>query len=122
MLSQDWTGPRDFRPSRAARPMRYSTTRQQADHPLRAVCALIYEALRLVSTLERLYSTTGRPSIPAEQLLGIPVPGPLQGPQRTAPGGGTGLRPAVSMVRRVEYGGPGQGPDDVGSLCVERSR
>ena len=41
-----------------------------ADHPLRAICALSDEALRSMSAqFERLYSTTGRPSIPPEQLL-----------------------------------------------------
>ena len=44
--------------------------RVPADHPLRAVRALTDEALRSMSPrLERLYSTTGRPSIPPEQLL-----------------------------------------------------
>ena len=44
--------------------------RVPADHPLRAVRALIDEALRLMSAqFERPYSTTGRPSIPPEQLL-----------------------------------------------------
>ena len=44
--------------------------RVPADHPLRAICALTDEALRSMSAqLARLYSTTGRPSIPPEQLL-----------------------------------------------------
>ena len=44
--------------------------RVSADHPLRAIRALTDEALRSMSAqLERLYSTTGRPSIPPEQLL-----------------------------------------------------
>ena len=44
--------------------------RVPADHPLRAIRALTDEALRSMSgQLERLYSTTGRPSIPPEQLL-----------------------------------------------------
>ena len=44
--------------------------RVPADHPLRAVRALTDEALRSMSAqFERLYSTTGRPSIPREQLL-----------------------------------------------------
>ena len=44
--------------------------RVPADHPLRAVRALTDEALRSMSEqFERLYSTTGRPSIPPEQLL-----------------------------------------------------
>ena len=70
MLSQDWVAPRDVGSSKAALPMRYSTTRQQTDQPLRAVRALTDEALRSMSTqLERLYSTMGRPSSPPEQLL-----------------------------------------------------
>ena len=44
--------------------------RVPADHPLRAVRALTDDALRSMSPqFERLYSTTGRPSIPPEQLL-----------------------------------------------------
>ena len=44
--------------------------RVPADHPLRAIRALTDEALRSMSRqLERLYSTTGRRSIPPEQLL-----------------------------------------------------
>ena len=45
------------------------TTGQQTDHPLRAIRVLADEALRSMSIqLERLYSTTGRLSIPPEQL------------------------------------------------------
>ena len=44
--------------------------RVPADHPLRAIRALTDDALRSMSAqFERLYSTTGRPSIPPEQLL-----------------------------------------------------
>ena len=44
--------------------------RVPADHPLRAIRALTDEALRSMSVQwERLYATTGRPSIPPEQLL-----------------------------------------------------
>ena len=44
--------------------------RVPADHSLRAVRALTDEALRSMSAqFDRLYSTTGRPSIPPEQLL-----------------------------------------------------
>ena len=40
------------------------------DHPRCAIRTLTDEALRSMSgQLERLYSTTGRPSIPPEQLL-----------------------------------------------------
>ena len=109
MLSQVWIGPRDGKSSsRAALPMGYSATRQQTDHPLRVVRALTDEALRSMSTqLERLYSTTGRPSSPPEQLLrALLFQVALQGPQQTAADGGAGLQPAVPLVRRVEHGGP----------------
>ena len=46
--------------------------RVPADHPLRTIRALTDEALRSMSSrFERLYSTTGRPSIPPEQLLAL---------------------------------------------------
>ena len=49
--------------------MRYSTDGQRMDHALRAIRMLADEALRSMSMqLERLYSTTGRLSIPSEQL------------------------------------------------------
>lgn len=50
--------------------MRYSTDGQQTDHPLRAIRMLADEALlpSMSMQLERLYSTTGRLSIPPEQL------------------------------------------------------
>ena len=48
----------------------FSEQRVPADHPLPAVRALTDEALRSMSEqFERVYSTTGRPSIPPEQLL-----------------------------------------------------
>ena len=48
--------------------------RVPADHPLRAIRALTDEALRSLSAqLARLYSTTGRPSIPPEPLLRVAV-------------------------------------------------
>ena len=44
--------------------------RVPTDHPLRAIRALTDDALRSMSAqFERVYSTTGRPSIPPEQLL-----------------------------------------------------
>ena len=44
--------------------------RVPTDHPLRGLRALTDEALRSMSAqFERLYSTTGRPSIPPDQLL-----------------------------------------------------
>ena len=44
--------------------------RVPADHPLRAVRRMTDEALAaLAATLDTLYATTGRPSIPPEQLL-----------------------------------------------------
>ena len=69
MPSQGWSGHGDVRSSRAALPMEYSTDGQQTDHVLRAIRMLADEALRSMSMqLERLYSTTDRPSIPPEQL------------------------------------------------------
>ena len=69
MLSQGWSGHWDVSSSTAAFPMRYSTDGQQTDHALRAIRMLADEALRSMSMqLERLYSTTGRVSIPPEQL------------------------------------------------------
>ena len=44
--------------------------RVPADHPLRAIRAMTDEALgRLSPTFDRMYATTGRPSIPPEHLL-----------------------------------------------------
>ena len=44
--------------------------RVPADHPLRAIRVLVDEALAVLSAdFERLYSTTGRPSIAPEKLL-----------------------------------------------------
>jgi len=44
--------------------------RVPADHPLRAIRAIVDEALEVLSPeFERLYSTLGRPSIPPEKLL-----------------------------------------------------
>ena len=69
MLGHDWSGHGDIRSGRAALPMRYSTDGQRTDHALRAIRMLADEALRSMSMqLERLYSTTGRLSIPPEQL------------------------------------------------------
>ena len=50
-------------------PDEVSKTGQQTDHPLRAFRVLADKALRsMLMQLERLYSTTGRLSIPPEQL------------------------------------------------------
>ena len=44
--------------------------RVPADHPLRAIRAMTDEALRQLSPqFEAIYATTGRPSVPPEQLL-----------------------------------------------------
>lgn len=106
--------------------MRYSTTRQhqQTDHPLRAIGALTDEALRTMSTqLERLYSTTGRLSIPPERLLRALL---LQVPH-------TVRSERLPLMAELDYHLPFRwfvesnmddrlAPDDVGSLRVERSR
>ncbi|MYH31233.1 MAG: transposase [Acidobacteria bacterium] len=69
MLSRGWSGHGDVRFQQAAFPVRYSTTGQQMDHPLRVIRVLADEAVRsMLMQLERLYSTTGRLSIPPEQL------------------------------------------------------
>ena len=108
MLSQVRIESRDVSSSRAALPMRCSRTRQQTDHPRRAVRLLTDEALRSMSTqLERLYSTTGGPSSPPEQLLRALLFRVLYRVRserllmEVA-----GLQPAVPLVRRVEHGGP----------------
>src|SRR5215210_5555455 len=45
-------------------------TRVRRDHPLRAIRAMVDEALNQLSALfEAMYATTGRPSIPPEKLL-----------------------------------------------------
>ena len=44
--------------------------RVPADHPLRAIRQMTDEALRQLSPqFEAIYATTGRPSVPPEQLL-----------------------------------------------------
>ena len=44
--------------------------RVPAEHPLRAIRAIVDEALEVLSSeFEQLYSTVGRPSIPPEKLL-----------------------------------------------------
>lgn len=109
MLRQGWVRPRgNVRSSRAALRMRYSTTGQQTDHPLRAIRVLADEALRSMSMrLARLNSDRGLPVAPARAVAArIAVPGALQGPQRTAPDGGAGLQPAVPVFRRVEQDDP----------------
>ena len=64
--------------------------RVPADHPLRAIRALTDEALRSMSAqLARLYSTTGRPSIPAGAVTaGVAAAGAVHGPKRAAVDGG----------------------------------
>ena len=79
--------------------------RVPADHPLRAVRALTDEALQTMSRrFASLYATTGRPSIPPEQLLRALLLGALHGAERAAAHGRAQRQPAVPVVRRAEYG------------------
>ena len=76
--------------------------RVRADHPLRAIRAIVNEAL---AALERefaaLYAPIGRPSIPPEKLLaGDAVAGVLLDPLGAAADGAAGVRSAVPLVRR----------------------
>ena len=94
--------------SRAALPMRSSATGQQTDHPLRAVRALTDEALRSMSTqLERLYSTTGRPWSPPEQLLrALPFQVLYRVRSERLLMEELDYNLPFPVVRRVEHGGP----------------
>ena len=80
--------------------------RVPADHPLRAVRALTDEALQTMSRrFASLYATTGRPSIPPEQLLRALLLQVLyNGAERAAAHGRAQLHPAGPVVRRAEYG------------------
>ena len=80
--------------------------RVPADHPLRAVRALTDEALQTMSRrFASLYATTGRPSIPPEQLLRALLLQVLYTvAERAAAHGRAQLQPAVPVVRRAEYG------------------
>src|SRR5918993_5132328 len=62
---------------------------------------------------DRLYATTGRPSIPPERLLRAIAAGLLLDPQRAVADGAAGLQPAVSLVRGPDDGRSGLGRDDV---------
>ena len=80
--------------------------RVPADHPLRAVRALTDEALQTMSRrFASLYATTGRPSIPPEQLLRALLLQVLYTVRserllmRRAQ-----RQPAVPVVRRAEHG------------------
>ena len=102
--------------------------RVPADHPLRAIRALTDEALRSMSAqLARLYSTTGRPSIPPEQLLRallLQVLYTVRSERLLMEELDYNL--AVPVVRRVAHGRPGLAPDDVyeepGPVAGRRSR
>ena len=77
-----------------------------ADHPLRAVRALTDEALQTMSRrFASLYATTGRPSIPPEQLLRALLLQVLYTvrSERLLMEELNG-QPAVPVVRRAEYG------------------
>ena len=101
----------------------YSTTCQPTGHSLRAVRALTDEALRSMSTQLELVLDDGWPVEPAGAVTPrIAVRGALQGPQRTAADGGTGLQPAVPVVRRVEQGRPSGPPTTWAACALARSR
>ena len=60
------------------------------DHPLRAIRTMVDDVLRrLWSDFEKLYSHTGRPSIPPERLLRALLLIPMPAPQTTSSGYGT---------------------------------
>ena len=117
MLSQGLIGPRDADSSRAALPTGYSTTRQQTGHPFRAVRAPTDEALRSMSTQLELVLDDGWPVEPTGVAPRIAVRGALQGSQRTAADGGTGLQPVFRWFVGL-YKDDRLPPDDVGGLRV----
>ena len=83
--------------------------RVPADHPLRAVRALTDEALQTMSRrFASLYATTGRPSIPPEQLLRallLQVLYTVRSERLLMEAAAHAQRqPAVPVVRRAEYG------------------
>ena len=86
--------------------------RVRRDHPLRAIRAIVNEAL---AALERefaaLYSPIGRPSIPPEKLLrAMLLAGVLFDPLGAAADGAAGIRPSVPLVRRHRRRRCGLGP------------
>ena len=89
--------------------------RVRADHPLRTIRTMTDAALqRLSPRFDRMYSTTGRPSIPPEKLLRALLLQTLYSIAQRAPAdGGAGLQRAVSVVCRAQDGRCGVGGDDV---------
>ena len=89
--------------------------RVPANHPLRAVRALTDEALHTMSRrFAGLYATTGRPSIPPEQLLRALLLQVLYTVRsEPAADGRAQLQPAVPLVRGLEYGRPRVASHDV---------
>ena len=87
----------------------------RADHPLRPIRRMTDAALaRLSPRFDRLYATTGRPSIPPEKLLrALLLQVPLHHPQRAAADRAAAIQPAVSLVCRAEHRRPDLGCDDV---------
>jgi hypothetical protein len=82
--------------------------RIMANHPLRAIRALIDAALAgLSGEFARLYTRTGRPSIPPERLLRVP------------PATATQLRSAVPLVCRI---GDRRSGVDATVSCENRDR
>ena len=89
--------------------------RVRPDHPLRPIRRMTDAALaRLSPRFDRLYSTTGRPSIPpGEAAARAAAADALQHPERAAPDGGARLQHSVSVVRRAESRRCRVGRDDV---------
>ena len=86
----------------------YVSTEQRvpAEHPLRAIRALVDDVLRAMSReFDGVYARVGRPSIPPERLLRAQLlQNLLLDPERAPADGAAGLQPAVPLVRRHGHG------------------
>ncbi|MGF7178485.1 hypothetical protein FHS63_006291 [Azospirillum doebereinerae] len=88
--------------------------RVPANHPLRAIRAIVDEALEVMSpAFEGLYSKIGRPSIPPEKLLRALLLQAFFGALGTSVDGTARLQPAVPVVRRFVDGRSGVGREGV---------
>jgi hypothetical protein len=78
--------------------------RMPAAHPLRVILQMTDEAL-LSPQFEAIYATTGRPSVPPEQLLrALLLQALLHRAERAAAGGTVGVQPVVPLVRGLGDG------------------